>query len=258
MLEGLTAFVTGASGGIGREIAVVLVDHGANVTLAARSEEGLRETAARIDDEDRTLVVTCDVSDEPSVEDAIDACVGEFDGLDILVNNAGIGGPTKPVEEVSVEEWQGTQDVNVLGTFLTVKHAVSHLRASDRASVVNIGSIAGKDPYPTRTPYSASKMAVIGFGRSLAHELGPDGVTVNTVCPGAVEGDRIERMISNQAEVRDISYEEAMAKRVTDRLPLDSIVDPADVGELVAYLASEHARNLTGQDINVDSGAIVD
>lgn len=254
MLDGLTALVTGASQGIGRHISIVLAEHGANVVLAARSD-GIYETEELIGDDVGTLPVELDVTDESSVTDAIDATVDEFGSLDVLVNNAGIGGPTAPVEEVTVEEWDRTQDVNVRGTFLMCKHAVPHLRESERGSVVNISSIAAKDPYPTRTPYSASKAALIGFGRSLAYELGEYDVTVNTVCPGAVEGDRIERMIERQAEQRGLSFEEAMAERVTDRLPLDSIVAPEDVGELVAYLASEHARNLTAQDINLDSGA---
>jgi NAD(P)-dependent dehydrogenase (short-subunit alcohol dehydrogenase family) len=254
MLDSQTALVTGASQGIGRSIAIVLASHGADVVLGARSD-GIYETAELIGEDAQTLPVELDVTDEGSVQAAIDATVEEFGGLDVLVNNAGIGGPTAPIEEVSVEEWDRTQEVNLRGAFLTAKYAAPHLRESDRGSVVNISSIAGKDPYPTRTPYSASKAGMIGFGRSLAYELGEDNVTVNTICPGAVKGDRIERMIERQADQRGISFEEAMAERVTDRLPLDSIVAPEDVGELVAYLASEHARNLTAQDINLDSGA---
>ncbi|SDF70365.1 SDR family NAD(P)-dependent oxidoreductase [Halorientalis regularis] len=254
MLDGQTALVTGASQGIGRSIAIVLANHGADVALGARGD-GIYETAELIGDDAETLPVELDVTDEASVRDAVEATVDAFGALDVLVNNAGIGGPTAPIEEVTVEEWDRTQDVNLRGAFLMCKHAAPHLRESDQGSVINISSIAGKDPYPTRTPYSASKAGMIGFGRSLAYELGDDDVTVNTICPGAVEGDRIERMIERQADERGVSFEEAMAERVTDRLPLDSIVAPEDVGELVAYLASDHARNLTAQDINLDSGA---
>jgi NAD(P)-dependent dehydrogenase (short-subunit alcohol dehydrogenase family) len=254
MLEGHVAFVTGASQGIGQEIATKLAECGASVALAARSD-GIYETAELIGDHNRTLAVETDVKDETSVEAAIDATVEAFGGLDLLVNNAGIGGPTAVIEEISVEQWKRTQDVNVLGPFLCVKHAAGHLRRSNCASIVNISSIAGKDPYPTRTPYSASKAGLIGFSRSLAYELGPDGVTVNTICPGAVEGERINRMIQRQADHRGISFNEAMRERVTNRLPLDSIVDPADIGAMVAFLGSEYARNITAQDINIDSGA---
>ncbi|MFC7157131.1 SDR family NAD(P)-dependent oxidoreductase [Halomarina halobia] len=254
MLDSHVAFVTGASQGIGRAIAVALAERGASVALAARGD-GIYETAEEIGDAAPTLPVETDVTDEAAVEAAVEETVAELGGLDLLVNNAGIGGPTAMVEDVSREEWQETQDVNVLGSFLTVKHAVPSLRESDCASIVNISSIAGKDPYPSRTPYAASKAALIGFGRSLAYELGEDGVTVNTICPGAVEGERVERMIQRQADRRGVSFERAMRDRVTDRLPLDSIVDPADIGALVAFLGSEYARNITAQDINVDSGA---
>ena len=254
MLSGLTAFVTGASQGIGRHIAIVLAEKGANVALAARGD-GIHETADLIGDDDRTLAVRTDVADEANVEESIEKTVETFGGLDIVVNNAGIGGPTALIEDISEAEWDKTQDVNMKGTFFVCKHAASHLRESDQASIVNISSIAGKDPYPSRTPYSASKGGMIGFTRSLAYELGEDGITANTICPGAVEGDRIERMIENQAERKGISFDEAMEQRVTGRLPLDSIVSPEDIGEFVAFLASEHARNITAQDINIDSGA---
>lgn len=254
MLDGLTAVVTGTSQGIGRSVAIVLANRGADVVLAARSD-GIYETQELIGDAAATLPVVTDVTDEESVVEAVDAAVDEFGGIDILVNNAGIGGPTALVEDVTVEEWDRTQDVNIRGTFLLCKYAAPHLCESERASIINISSIAGKDPYPSRTPYSASKAAIIGFSRSLAYELGEDGVTVNTVCPGAVTGERIERMIEQQAERRGVSFEEAMQDRVVERLPLDSIVEPEDIGEFVAYLASEHARNITAQDINLDSGA---
>ena len=254
MLDGQVAFVTGASQGIGEAIAVTLADCGASVALAARGD-GIYDTATRIDDERRTFPVETDVTDEAAVEESLAATVDEFGGLDLLVNNAGVGGPTAPVEDISVEQWQRTQNVNVLGPFLCAKHAIPHLRRSEQGTIVNISSIAGKDPYPTRTPYSASKAALIGFGRSLAYELGPDGVTVNTVCPGAVKGERIERMIQRQADRHGVPFEQAMRERVTHRLPLDSIVKPGDVGALVAFLGSKYARNITAQDINIDSGA---
>lgn len=255
MLNGTTALVTGASQGIGRTIALALADEGANVALAARGE-GIEETAAMFDDESRALPVETDVTDEESVAAAIDRTVETFGGLDCLVNNAGIAGPTAPVEEVSVDEWDRTMDVNVTGMFRCVKHAAPHLRASDRGSVVNVSSISGKRPLENRTPYTASKMAVIGFTRTLAFELGDDDVTVNAVCPGATRGPRIERVIEKQAEQRGISYETAKQQLFTDDTALDRLTDPEDIAETVAYLASERARNVTAQDINVDAGTV--
>lgn len=255
MLDDTVAFVTGASQGIGRSIATTLADHGASVALAARSD-GIYETAEIIDDPDRTLAIETDVTDEAVVEAAIAETVDEFGGLDCLVNNAGIGGPTEPIEEVSVEEWQHVQDVNVLGTFLCTKHAAPHLRASDRGSVVSISSTSAKRPHPMRTPYTASKAAQITMMRAVAHEMGEDGVTANSICPGPVAGDRIERVWEAQAEELGVPVEEVRAS-VEDELPIDEIVQPGDVAEMVAYLAGPHGRHVTAQAINVDSGMAV-
>lgn len=255
MLTDCTAVVTGASRGIGRQIAVAFADHGANVVLAARSE-GIEETADIIDAPDRTLPVETDVTDERAVERTVQATVEEFGGLDVVVNNAGIAGPTAPVEEISVTEWQRTMDVNVMGMFLCTKHAVPHLRRSDQASIVNLSSISGKRPLTNRTPYTASKMAVIGLTRTLAAELGEDGITVNAICPGATKGPRIERVIEKQAERLDTSYEAAKRRVFTDEAALGELVDPEDIAEMAVYLASDRARHVTAQDINVDGGTV--
>ena len=255
MLDGITAFVTGASQGIGRTIATELAAEGANVALAARSD-GIHETAALIDDGDRTLAVETDVTDEASVEAAIEATVDRFGGLDCLVNNAGIAGPTKPIEDVAVDEWSHTMDVNALGPFLCTKHAAPYLRESERASVVNIGSISGKRPLANRTPYAASKMALIGLSRTLAFELGDDDVTVNTICPGATRGDRIERVIRGQADAQGISFEEAKERVFTQDAALGRLVDPEDVADMAVYLASQHGRRVSAQDLNVDGGTV--
>ncbi|PSQ01401.1 NAD(P)-dependent oxidoreductase [Halobacteriales archaeon QS_5_70_17] len=253
-LDGRTALVTGASQGIGRRIARTLADCGARVALAARAEENLRETAGPIPD-DRALVVGCDVTEEDSVAGAVEATVEEFGGLDILVNNAGVAGPTAPVEEVTVEAFDRTMAVNARGVLLATKHAAPHLRASDAGRVVNIASISGKRPLPDRTPYAASKMAVIGLTRTLAFELGEDDVTVNAVCPGATEGPRIESVIDRQAERRGVDYERAKREVFTDDTALGTLVEATDTADLVAYLAGDAGRHVTAQDINVDAGS---
>lgn len=252
MLDTITAFVTGASRGIGRQIAITLADHGAAVGLAARSE-GIYETADRIG-EDRALAIECDVTNESAVRTAIEETVDIFGGLDCLVNNAGIAGPTAPVEEVAFDEFESTLRVNVGGAFLCTKYAVRHLRESNRGSIVNISSIGGKKPYPNRTPYAASKMAMIGLGRTLAFELGADGITVNTICPGPVHGDRIEAVIEAQAEKQGWSVQRTRDELYTGDLALGEMVSPEEVADLVAYLASVSGRHVTAQDVNIGSG----
>lgn len=253
ILDGVTALVTGASRGIGRVIAETLASEGAAVTLAARSD-GIYETRDRIGDDAHTLAIETDVTDEGSVEACVERTVEEFGGLDCLVNNAGVPGPTKEVTDVTEEEWAHTMDVNVAGMFRTVKHGVPHLRKSERASVINVASMSGKRPLPNRTPYTASKMAVVGFTRTLAFELGDDDVTANAVCPGATAGPRIEGVIEQQAAERGVDYETAKLDVFTDDAALGELVTPEDTANLVAFLASEKARHITGQDLNVDAG----
>ena len=257
-LAGRTAFITGGSMGLGRAIAVCLAEYGANVVAAARSD-GIYETVELVEEEvgedgPGALAVECDVSDESSVEAAIDETVETFGGLDILVNNAGIAGPTAPVEEVGFEEFEETLRVNVIGAFLCVKHASPYLRESAHGRVVNISSVGGKRPYTNRTPYASSKMGMIGLSRALASEFGDDMVTVNTICPGPVAGDRIDRVIQAQADRLGTSFEDAKQEILLDEMTIEELVQPEDVAEQVAYFASDAAEHITTQDVNVDSG----
>lgn len=252
-VSGLKAIVTGGSQGIGREIATALAEAGASVVVAARSD-AIYEVAEQIGDP--AIAIETDVTDEESVQSTIEATLEEFGGLDILVNNAGIAGPTAPIEDVTAEEWAHTMNVNVMGMFLMTKHAVAHLRESEQPSVVNISSISGKRPLENRTPYTASKMAVIGLTRTLAFELGDDGVTVNAICPGATRGPRIEGVIEKQADSLGVSYEEAKQRVFTDETALGTLVEPTDIAEMVIYLASETGRRITAQDINISGGNV--
>lgn len=255
MLENLTAFVTGASQGIGRQISISLAEEGANVVLAARSN-GIYETENIIDREGKTLPMKTDITDEESVNHSIETAVEEFGGLDIVVNNAGIAGPTAPIEKVTAEDWEKTMSVNVKGVFFVTKHAVPYLRESDQASVVNISSISGKMPLENRTPYASSKMAVIGLTRTLAFELGKDDVTVNAICPGTVKGEHAEKVIKNKADNLNISYEDAKQKFFVGDTALGVMVDAESVANQIIYLASEKGREITAQDINIDGGKV--
>ena len=253
MLDGQTAFVTGASRGIGRAIAEAYAERGGTVTIAARSE-AIYETRDAIGD-DRALALETDVTDEEAVRTAIDETVEEFGGLDTVVNNAAIAGPTAGVGEVESADWQETIDVNLTGAFYTVKHAVSHLRESPRGSVVNVSSITGKRPLPDRLPYAVSKIGLIGMTRTLAHELGEDGITVNTICPGAVRTERLRRVFETHAEQLGVTYDEALRELVLDDLAIDELQEPAEIAAMVVFLASDSGRHVTAQDISIDSGA---
>lgn len=254
-LSGVTAFVTGASQGIGREIATTFARHGADVACAARSEDAIEETAEMVREAGgEAISVPTDVTDESTVELAVERTAEELGGLDCLVNNAGIAGPTLPFDRVDPEEFTRVQEVNVTGPLTCTKHAAAHLRESDRGSVVNIASIGGKRPYQNRTPYAASKMALVGLTRTLAYELGRDEVTVNTVLPGPVAGDRIEEVVEAQARLAEMEDAEPLSLGPDDFALPDYMVEPEEVAAQVAYLAGPHARHVTAQEIGVDAG----
>jgi NAD(P)-dependent dehydrogenase (short-subunit alcohol dehydrogenase family) len=253
MFNGTTGLVTGASRGIGQAIAIRMVEEGGNATIAARSD-AIYEVAEDLGEEN-ALAVETDVSSESDVRAAIEATVEEFGGLDVVVNNAAIAGPTAPIEDVSTDEWQRTIEVNLTGAFLTIKHAVPHLKESERGTVVNVSSITGKRPLPDRTPYAATKIALIGLTRTLAFELGEYGITVNTICPGTVRTERLRRVFERHAEKMGVAYEEALQELVLDDCAIDEIQEPEEIAGLVAHLVSDDGRHVTAQDINVDSGA---
>ena len=194
-----------------------------------------------------------------SLEDAerlFEAVQAQLGGLDVLVNNAGIAGPTKAVEDIDLAEWRQTLEVNLTGQFLCARRAVPLLKAAGGGLIVNLSSAAGIFGFPLRTPYAASKWGVIGFTKSLAMELGPDKIRANAICPGVVEGDRIERVIAAKSEALGISHEE-MRERLLSNVSLRSSVTPDDIAAMILFLASEAGARISGQALSVDGGVEV-
>ena len=158
-----------------------------------------------------------DVADRAQVATLFEDALKALGGLDVLVNNAGIAGPTGRVEEIAPEEWDRCIAIDLTGQFNCARLAVPHLRQSKNASIINLSSVAGRFGFPLRTPYAASKWGVVGFTKSLAAELGPDGIRVNAIQPGIVEGERIRRVFGNKAKARGISLEAMMTERPLGR-----------------------------------------
>ena len=254
LLHGAVAVVTGAGTGIGREISLRLAAEGADVVLTGRSTDAMEEVAGQVRAQGRrALAVAMDLRDPASIEAAARTAEKEFGRVDVLVNNSGVGGPSKPLWEMGVEEWEDTFRVNVTGTMLACKAFLPGMIARRSGSVVVIGSVTGKRPLVNRTPYAASKTALIGLVRTLAWEVGPHGIRVNLVSPGGVEGERINWVLEQQAKARGISVEEARAD-FAEGSPLKRLVRAGDVADTVAYLASPRAASITGDDINVSAG----
>lgn len=244
-LAGRTALVTGAGNGLGRAIAVALGAAGARVICAGRTVDTLEQTAGLLPD-GRVAVV--DVSDPASVKRLAQV----VDDVSILINNAGVPGPVKPLDEIEPAEWDEVFDVNVRGTYLMCRAFIPRMLGGG-GDIINVASVSGKRPLIHRTPYVASKMAVLGLTRTLAFECGPLGINVNSLSPGPAVGPRMTRNFRLEAERSGITVEEAEHDFVS-RAALNRLVEPAEVGAaVVAMLAMP---GLCGADIDLSAGMI--
>ena len=256
-LENKIAVITGAGRGIGRAIALAYAREGANLVLAARSQEALEETRTMVEELGRkALVVPTDIRSEDSVHNLAVKALQHFSRVDILVNNSGIAGPTTPLWDIKLPDWEDTFAVNVTGAFLCSRAFLPGMIQQRSGSIIFISSMTGKRPLYGRTPYAGSKMALVGIARTLAWEVGEYGLRVNVISPGPVEGERIKRVVRNQAAAQGISEEEAL-RQFTSSSPLGRLVPPDDIAEAAIFLASDKAASITGEDMNVSSGTVM-
>jgi NAD(P)-dependent dehydrogenase (short-subunit alcohol dehydrogenase family) len=254
-LEGRHALVTGASQGVGRAVALRLAEAGATVVLAARSRAGLEETAAQIDAAGGTsLVVPTDLRSPSQIDALAERVESELGHVDTIVCNSGIAGPTQELWKITPEEWQETIDVNLTGTFLVCRALLPAMVLRGSGAIVVIGSSTGKRPLYGRTPYAASKLGLVGLVRTLAVELGPLGLRVNLVSPGGVDGPRVRDVVREQARATGTT-DEAVLEEYLKVTPLRRLVSPEQIADAVAFLASDAAASITGEDLNVSCGA---
>ncbi|HWA41936.1 MAG TPA: SDR family oxidoreductase [Hypericibacter adhaerens] len=244
---GLRVVITAGASGIGRVVAETLRAHGAKVHVCDVSQEALDACRKALPDVGTHLA---DVADVKQVDKFFDAALGAMGGLDVLVNNAGIAGPTAGVEDIDPAEWDRTIAINLNGQFYSARRAVPALRKTQDGAIINMSSVAGRFGYAYRTPYAATKWAIVGFTESLAKELGPVGIRVNAILPGIVEGPRIERVISARAQATGVSYE-AMKNEYLGKVSLRRMVSPQDVANMVLFLCSPAGRNISGQSLSV-------
>jgi NAD(P)-dependent dehydrogenase (short-subunit alcohol dehydrogenase family) len=253
-LNGRVAIVTGASKGIGRAASRAFAREGAAVVCAARSTALLEETAALVrEDGGRVIGVVADLSTEDGAQLVVERGVQAFGHVDCLINNAGDSGPTKPVQAYPLDEWRYTIDSCLTSSYLCVRFAVPAMIGAGRGAIVNIASMAGRRGMPYRIGYCSAKAGQIGMTYGLALELGRHNITVNAVLPGAVEGDRIDRVIAAQADARGSSPEE-VRRIFLQRSPLRRMTTADDIAYAAVFLCSDHARNISGQCLPVNAG----
>ena len=246
--HGMRVVVTAAASGIGRVIAETLVAAGAQVHLCDINQDTLQELKRH---QPAITTTVADVADPTKVDQLFAEAEQTMGGLDILVNNAGIAGPTGPVETLSLAAWEQTMAINITGQFLCTRRAVPLLKRVGGGLIVNLSSAAGLFGFPNRTPYAASKWAVVGFTKSLAMELGPHNIRVNAICPGLVEGGRIDRVIAAKAEAEQRTLAETR-EQITRQNSMQTFVTAQDVANMILFLASPAGSKISGQALSID------
>ncbi len=240
--------ITAAAAGIGRAMAKAFHDDGASVHICDVNEDALEIFRDEFPDIGATHV---NVTSEAEIEDWFDEALEDLGGLDVMINNAGIKGPTAPVDDIGFDEWRECLSVGIDSYFLCARRAAPLLKDQRSGTIINLASTAGLYGFGNRTPYAAAKWAVVGFTKSLAIELGPHKVTCNAICPGVVRGDRINRVIQGEADLRGVSFDE-IAQQMVSGQSMARMVEPDEIADMALFLASPQARMINGQAIAID------
>lgn len=248
--------ITGAGTGIGRVLALSYAREGASVVLAGRRAAPLEETAAAVRATGAPcLVQPTDVAREADCVALVERTLERFARLDVLLNNAGLPGTDQPVAEMTLENWNHTIAVNVTGPMLLAREALRQAMIPARAGNVQFfSSAAAKRVRPRKAHYAVAKMGLIPLAQTLALEVGPLGIRVNTLVIGLVDGDLVDAWIRRTAGEQGRSPEDVRAAMVAD-IPLRRAIDPQEIADLSLYLASDAASAITGQNVNVTAGA---
>jgi len=241
--------ITAGASGIGLSMAKGFATTGAQVWMTDVSAEAL---AALPDDIHGVLV---DVVDEPAMEAMFADLQAEMGGLDVLCANAGVAGPTALIEDIKLADWRACVSVNLEGAFLAAKYAAPVMKAQKSGAIIITSSTAGQYGYPNRAPYAAAKWAVIGLMKTLAMELGPFGIRANAICPGSVEGPRMEGVLQREAAAKGMSRDQVYAGYASGT-SMGSFVTAEDIAHMAVFLASPAARLVSGQVIAVDGHTV--
>ena len=240
--------VTGGAAGIGRAIAEKFLFDDARVAICDADPDAVEKFTCDFPD---AMCGTVDVTHEQEMCSFLDEVASTWGGVDVVCANAGTGGPAGAVEDLTYKDWQRCIETNVHGSFLTCRWAARLMKAQRNGLIVMTSSTAGIMGYPLRSPYAAAKWAVVGMTKTLAMELGPFGIRLNAVCPGAVEGPRMDRVIAREAKARG-EDEEAVRQSYVTGVSMKSWVQPEDIANSVHFLASDAGGKISGQILAVD------
>ncbi len=244
----LKVLITAGAGGIGFATATAFARAGHRVHVADVDAGAVERSVASHE------AITGSVADvsRPEQVEALFADLAEgLGGLDVLVNMAGVGGPTVPAEVLPAEDWTAVVDVNLTGTFLVTQRAIPLLKESTAGTIVTMSSLAGRFGYENRIAYSTTKWGLIGFAKTLALELGPFGITSNTIHPGAVAGPRMDQVLTARAEANGTTLAEEEANSLRNQ-SVKQFVQAEDIAALILFLAGPHGRTISGQQLPID------
>ena len=250
-LQNKKIIISAGASGIGWATTKVCVAKGALIYLCDIDNKAINKVKKHPLYNKRIFVSETDASDETQVMDFFNKIRKKFKNLDALINNVGIEGPTRPIEKLNSNEWENTLHVNVNSHFYFTKQAIPLLKKSKNGSITNISSVAGIMGYPLRSPYAASKWAVVGVTKTLAMELGKYKIRVNAICPGTIKGDRMKRVIRDKAKFEKVSAK-TIENDFISMASMKSWVNPEDIGNMCAHLISNEANKVSGQVIAVD------
>ncbi len=253
-LKNKKIIISAGASGIGWAIAKVCVAKGASIYLCDIDLKAINKVKKHSLYNKRIFVSEVDASDETEVIDFFHKVKKKFRNLDALINNVGIAGPTGTIEKLDSSEWENTLHVNVNSHFYFTKQAIPLLKKSKTSSIINISSGAGIMGFPLRSPYAASKWAIVGMTKTLAMELGKYKIRVNAICPGTIKGDRMKRVIRDKAKFTKSSAKKIESDFVS-MASMKSWINEEDIGNMSAYLVSDEANKVSGQVIAVDGNA---
>ena len=246
-MAGQRVLITAAAAGIGKAMAATFAAAGARVHICDIDAAAL--ATFRVAHPDISTSLT-DVADDAAVGRLFDDAQAALGGLDVLVNNAGNSGPTVAIEEITLDEWHNCLAVGLNSVFYCTRRAVPLLKEAGGGSIINLSSVAGRLGFALRTPYSATKFAIVGVTESLAIELGPHHIRVNCIQPGYVTGERIDRVIAGKAKARGISVEEQTAQFLS-KVSLRTMIGADEIANMALFLASPAGRHISGQALSV-------
>jgi len=243
--------ISAAANGIGWSIAQECMLNGAIVYITDKNNESLEKISKHKLYEKQLFLDKVNSENFKEVENYFNKIKHKVDNIDALINNVGIAGPTGKLEDLNINDWKETLDININSHFYFTKFSIPLLKNNNGGSIINLSSTAGLFGFPLRSPYAASKWAVIGMTKSLAVELGEFNIRVNAICPGSVSGNRMKRVIQAKAESLGVK-EASIQKEYESMVSLKTFVDKKDVSNMAVFLLSEEAKNISGQVMTVD------